>query len=227
MADIKKLLGNLLGDQTASEVRKALDDGQKALDAAGVQRKASDGGDNAPADTATGEAVLEAVDAAGATVTAATVKSITDALDSAGALKPAQDAAGGPEALIALLLKAVAQPTPVEEPGGGMADGAMAGEMMKSLTEYIVTSTKDMGDLARAQADLANAYKAVSEENKALHTDVENLKKLLGDKPRQASKAAETVVEGEEAEKAIQKSLGDTTTIAGIRVRKDHAPAKA
>lgn len=227
MADIKKLLGNLLGDQTASEVRKALDDGQKALDAAGVQRKASDGGDNAPADTATGEAVLEAVDAAGATVTAATVKSITDALDSAGALKPAQDAAGGPEALIALLLKAVAQPTPVEEPGGGMADGAMAGEMMKSLTEYIATSTKDMGDLARAQADLANAYKAVSEENKALHTDVENLKKLLGDKPRQASKAAETVVEGEEAEKAIQKSLGDTTTIAGIRVRKDHAPAKA
>lgn len=215
--DLKKTLEALIGAGNTEEVRKSLAEAQKALDDAGVARKQGEGDqkDGAAAD-ATGEAVLEAVDAAGATMAAGTVKAVLDALDGAGALKPAQDAAGSPEALIALLLKAVSAPAaPVEDPAE-----TMDGEMMKSMKDYIATTTKDMGDIARIQMDVAAALKTLSEDNKALRAEMADLKTKLDGRPRQASKDADTVVEGKEAMAAIQKSLEEDTVVAGIRVKK-------
>lgn len=217
MADFPKMLKALIGTSNTEEVQKTLAEAQKALDDAGVARKEGEGEQkDGEAATTTGEAVLEAVDAAGATVTAEMVKSILDALDGAGALKPAQDAAGSPEALVALLLKAVAAPAaPAEEPVE-----TMDGEMMKSMKDYIATTTKDMGDIARAQMDIASAFKAVADDNRALRAEMGELKAKLDGRPRQASLAKETVVEGEKALAAIQKSLEDDVFVAGIRVKK-------
>lgn len=226
MADLQKILKDMIGGSNADAVHKTVEEAQKALDTAGVTRKAAS--DTTPADggdAVAGTAALEAVDAAGATEVAATVKQVLDALKSMNALVPDVDM----NALIAALVKAVAAPEAAEEnPADPAARGdqsAMADEMMKSLTDYIATTTKDMGDIAKGQVLIAETLKASREDNAKLIGRIEALEKQLGGRPRQASKDPETVIDkttvmGKEALSAVQKSLGEETTVVGLRVRK-------
>lgn len=221
--DIKKLLENMIGKAQSDQVRSAIKTAQRDLDAAGVARKAaedtttpSDGGaDVTPA-------VLEAVDAAGATEVAATVKNVVDALTSLSALAPDVDM----NALVAALVKAVAAPEAAEDAAPPEGDpAAMAGEMMKSLTDFIATSHKDMGDLARGYMEVAAALKTQTEQNAQLLKRVDALETKANGTPRIASKSAETVINPadknhKEAESALKKSLGDETSFLGIAVRK-------
>lgn len=229
--DVNKILKTLIGDKNAQELHETLDKAQKTLDAAGVTRKAAGDNSSSAGDGATsaGDAVLEALDSAGAKETASTVKAILDALDGIGALPAAEKAAGSHEELIAVLLKAVAVPeqedaNPADAASGAPGDqGAMAGEMMKSLTDYIATTTKDMGAMAKGQVQIAEAIKSLTAQNAEALKRVEALEAQFAGRPRQASKSTETVVEGEkgkEALDAIQKSLGDETSFLGIRVKK-------
>jgi hypothetical protein len=217
MTDLKKILDTMLGKKDAEIVRKTISEAQKTLDGAGVQRKAEgeEGGETA----AGGEAILSAVESAGAPAAAALVKNILDALKGE-ALTALEEKLGSNEAVVTLLLKAVSAPpeeSPAEEPP--MAEG----EMMKSLKDYIASTTKDMGDMARANLDMAKALREIAGQSKELQSRLEKLEGQINDRPRQASKADETVVVGTDdtAKKALEASLGETTVIAGIRVKKE------
>lgn len=222
MADLKKLLENMIGQGPNEEVRSALKTAQETLDQAGVARKAAGDGASGDGSTDATPAVLEAVDAAGATEVAATVKNVVDALSSLNALAPDVDM----NALVAALVKAVAAPEAAEDAPPAEGDpGAMAGEMMKSLADYIATSTKDMGDLARSHVEVASALKAQTEQNAQLLKRIEALEAKANAAPRIASKATETVIDPadknhKDAENALRKSLGDETSFLGIPVRK-------
>lgn len=216
MADIKKMLETLLGKQNASDVREVIKEAKAVLDGAGIQRKQDEG----EGDSAGGEAILDAVENAGAAGPALLVKSILDAL-AGDALTALEDKLGGHEAVVTLLLKAVSG-SPEESPA---AETPPMEAAMMSLKDYIAASTKDMGDMARGQLDIAKAVKDITSQNADLQARIKTLEDQLDDRPRQASKAKETEIvdtgkDGKKAKEAIQKSLNDTEIIAGIRVKK-------
>lgn len=220
MADVSKILSNILGQKNAEVVHKTIDEATKTLDAAGVKRKADEGGDGAaPAEGAGGEAILSAVESAGAAPAAQLVKAILDALKGEP-LTALEEKLGSNEAVVTLLLKAVSAPA---EP---IAEAPMEEGMIKSLQDYIASTTKDMGDLARGQLEIAKALKAANEQNAGLVGRMTKLEAQLADRPRQASTASETVVEGKDSKlkQAAEDSIGETAVIAGIRVKAE--PAK-
>lgn len=220
MADVSKILSNILGPKNAEAVHKTIDEAAKTLDAAGVKRKADEGADGAtPAEGAGGEAILSAVESAGAAGPAALVKQILDALKG-DALTALEEKLGSNEAVVTLLLKAVSAPA---EP---VAEAPMEEGVIKSLQDYIASTTKDMGLLARGQLDIAKALKSANEQNAGLVERMAKLEAQLADRPRQASASAATVIEGTDSKlkQAAEDSVGETAVIAGIRVKA--APAK-
>lgn len=217
MADVQKILEQLLGKPGADTVHAALDEAQKTLDDAGIKRKDDPSGDAAPAD----DAILAALETAGAPQVAQLVKNILDALKG-DALTALEEKLGSHEAVVTLLLKAVSGAPETPGDPGEIPVGDVMVKTLKSLTDYVAASTHDMGEIARSQVEMATAVKTLTGDNAVLRGEFDKLKAQLDDRPRQASRAAETAIDekdGKKLETALQKGLGEITEIAGIRVR--------
>lgn len=221
---IKKMLDGLIGGANSKAVRDTVNEAQQILDKAGVQRKQdeskTEGGDG----QSTGDAVLAALESAGAEAPAKLVKNVLDALESTGGLEALDKTAGSREALIALLLKAVTKgDAPTEETPPPASEQVADAEMYKSLKDYIASTTKDMGDIAKGQLVIAQAVKEVADGNGALLGRIEALEKQLSDRPRQASQDKETALKGDVEKKAkekIEESAGETAEFLGLKVKK-------
>lgn len=222
----KAILESLLGKDKSDAVRDAVKEATKTLDGAGVARKEGD-----PEATPTsGDAILSALESSGAGAQAATVKAILDAMEKAGAMEAVDKATGSREATIAMLLQAVAGPAPDAPAEEVPADAAYVGEVMKSMKEYIASTTKDMGAIAQGQVDLATAVKVLVDQNKQLSEDnkkqadrLEAVEKQLSGRPRQASAAAETEVQDKSVTEAVRKGIEGESVVLGVKVPKAYA----
>lgn len=213
---LEALIGSAAGEVTDS-VKKAAE----ILDQAGIVRKQAEG-EAAPEKV--DDAVLAALESAGASDTAALVKNILSALEDAGALAAVEEKLGSHEAAVSLLLKAVAGKTPAETPETAPVGEEM--EMMKSLKDYIASTTKDMGHIARGQIDMAQAVKSLVPNVEALAERIKTLEQRLDERPRQASQAQETRIENQTVEGKIKKGLEGETKVLGIPVRETPADGK-
>jgi hypothetical protein len=222
---IKKMLEGLIGGTNSKAVRDTVTEAQQLLDKAGVQRKQEEGKTEGGSGESAADAVLTALESAGAEAPAKLVKNILDALEGAGALEGLDKTAGSREAVIALLLKAITKGDAAAEeaPVTPASETVGEAEMMKSLKDYIAAVTTDMGTIAKGQLEIAKAVKATSDGNDDLVKRLKALEDQLADRPRQASQDKATVQKGEIEKKGKEKleaSAGETDTFLGLKVKK-------
>lgn len=215
MSDVMQNLRKLIGGANTSQVQDALKQAQAQLDQVGIERKADEGGEKPD------DAILSALESAGAEGPAKLVKGILDAL-AGDALTALEKALGSHDEVVKVLLKAVTGEPEKADPAPAGATESPYVEEMKSVKDYIASTTKDMGEMARSFVDIAKAVKTTGDDNAKLVERIAALEKQLGDRPRQASTAVETIVKSTDgkAEEAIHKSLDETASVAGIRVKK-------
>lgn len=223
MGKKKSVLEGLIG-AAAEEVTDSVKKAAQILDQAGIVRKQTEG---EAALEKVDDAVLSALESAGATDTAALVKNILSALEEAGALAAIEEKLGSHEAAVSLLLKAVAGKSPAETPETSEASPAgQEMEMMKSLKDYIASTTKDMGEIARGQVDMAQAVKSLIPKLEEQEQRLRVLEQRLDERPRQASQAQETRIENQTIESKIKKGLEGDTRVLGIPVKEMPADGK-
>lgn len=222
---IKKVLEGLIGGANSKAVRDSVTEAQQLLDKAGVQRKQEEGKTDGGSGESAADAVLTALESAGAEAPAKLVKNILDALEGAGTLEGLDKTVGSREAVIALLLKAITKGDAQSEDNAAppATEEVSAAEMMKSLKDYIASTTKDMGDIAKGQLEIAKAVKTITDDKSDLLLRIDALEKQLADRPRQASQDKATIQKGEIEKKGKEKldaSAGQTDTFLGLKVKK-------
>jgi hypothetical protein len=96
----------------------------------------------------------------------------------------------------------------------------MADEMkslIKSLGDHIAGQAEDSGIIAQAMLESAGVLKDVVPTVKGMEQRLQAIEKLIGDRPRQASKAAETLVENEAVEAKIKAGVEGEATFLGVK----------
>jgi hypothetical protein len=213
MGTREDILKQLLGSTTAVKVTETIKKAQLLLEQAKVARKEEVAAESAPGGA-------EQVDViAGAVLAALTDAGITDIV-----LNAENSPVKTPEDLAALLLKAVAsvivKEEQTEEPAAAEAPPAMADEMkslIKSLGDHIAGQAEDSGVIAQAMLESAGVLKDVVPVVKGMEQRLQAIEKLIGDRPRQASKAAETLVENEAVEAKIKAGIEGEATYLGVK----------
>lgn len=215
------LLDTLLGKEKSDEVRESTRKAQSLLDEARIARK---GGDPAEASAET-DAFTKAV--LGALTDSGVADVILNAENSP--VKTPEDLAKliGDAIAAAVAAEDAAEPAaPAAEPMPAMKSDDKPTEetedfkaIVKSLGEYLTSSTQDSGLLAQAIVDIATEIKAISPTITGLDSRMSQIEKLVNGRPRQASKADETVTENAELESKIKEGVEGEMTFLGVPVK--------
>jgi hypothetical protein len=210
MSEVRQtVLERLFGKQSADATRKGLRDAADILDRLGVERKSLD----QDAVKALAAKIATAVKDNEDDIEDILVNELTDALQI--------DSTGEPAA------ESVEEAEDADEIEEDEDDEDVDGEaVIKALNDYTVTVTKDMGEIGKAQIaqaeEIGNIFKALG----ALLERVEAVEDKTNSRPRQASKADETVLpegDGDDPISQIKKQLGvgqngDGETFMGLKV---------
>ena len=216
------LLDTLLGKEKSDEVRESTQKAQALLDAAKIARKEGDPAEAAAEADAFTKAILGALTDSGIVdvilnadnspvkTPEELAKLIGDAVAQAVAAEPAEAAPA--EAMPAMAGKADEKPEASEE----IEDMK---SIVKSLSDYLTTSTDDNGLMAKAIVEIAGAIKDISAANGDLVARMSSIEKLVNGRPRQASKAVETETDNPELESKIKEGVEGEMTFLGVPVK--------
>lgn len=230
MTNRNNFLDNLLGKKEAGDVRKTLTKATAALDAAKVTRKElirrwKQEGDAAALVAVVTDTVVGALAESGA------VEAIVASPDTEEQT-PEEVKTQVEEAVIAAVDAVVEEVTVTPEAAEAVAtaetetapsDMAEMKSLVKSLGEMISGQTEDNGLIAKAVVDMAEAFKELSNDNTKLRGELAAIKKAIGDRPRQASKSVETILDDDEKASEIQSKIKEglegETTFLGVKVK--------
>jgi len=207
---LEKLLGKDKADEVRTDARKAA----KQLDKLGVARKeeiAAEMVEEQPLHAQLAKAILEA---AGGDLTTLTPERLVEIL---AALLPSEEMAEE---------ETEPEPAPPTEETSEDEEEEMVKALVKSLNQqssFILKSTEDLGTVAGEVVTLSGAVKSLLGKIDKIIERQDALEKIVSQRPRQASHAAETVIspESEMAKQFVEQlEKENTTTELGFSVRK-------
>lgn len=228
-------LKDLVGESKADEVRRVAREAQAKLDEVGVERKQFKLREVSPDEVAViaevaAAAVVELMppeivetlvttmavgdDAAVEDVLANVIEeAIVDAIDASGEVPVEAPAEGAPSEEAAL--------------SHGHGERGLSNRETKelldtitSLKQYIVTQTKEAGDIGEAQLEMAQSMKSMADFMPDLVKRLEKLEGKMALRPRQASRSSATEFESAVAEAEARKSIEPAkSTFLGLPVK--------
>lgn len=203
-----------LGPKNTEAVLKAAEEATKELDKAGIVRKEGD------AVTELAQNIQAALAAAGVALPENALEVITAPIQAAVAQPVAEMPATPPHAQEEEE-EQVTKEAPEKKPEPS-EEYSVLKALATNQSQYIESTTKDMGEMAGAMVALAQFVKdltPIAETVKGLDARMNSIETTLKETPRRASQAVETIVQNAEVERKIKEGAEPTKTILGIPVK--------